>query len=1481
MSKPSTQQDIDNVTGPRRVTIPTPFKPNMISRKVDEHVDQLYDIFLPLDGSGCFFPDARCWSQTRIDRTVDPDFFCLQLLMLLCETPSEGSLIPKALREREPEVYEETVRLAALVLMNRATPEQKKKLKACVKETFQVNLEFAFHVNCAVKQMKQKGPAPSAQLPPPPSGGAAAPKFPSLVVFEALQWLYSADEPLGNVHDLDQHMCEMVEDVPPPPPPSGAAAGSGKAKGGGGNAAPLDLPDFDGAKSLLQKIRFCVTPLPNEAGDRIAGIMCRFVVHDNAIDVGKFFDRVLENAKSRAQAKMASAGSNKAKSTFRELFPHYSALFYSQHPAGNNTSVQTYFLSILKMRPDLQRDNQGEDSICDMMNTMDFTNPKSPFHLSNVLTTARACERMQAAGVAERFWSNTFAWYDPLAKKCAYPATTYKYLPQQVFWYHKEYVGLSEQFFPQIDLETDFLSSIMSGDDLDQFLTVAAAEGGREGLEAARRRISTGFEKIRMLIETQWLISRNELMSTNLLSYDTNNEFIHRAAEAAVINRRVNQEFPAHYSETMDRVQELLRQHGNDRTKWRADLETDNDLAQKVYECERYNEIRQKSQAACLKVFESLWLIDGNVDLLPIPDTIKCMLRWYRDNQDSKFPNVTRGYMMWDKDLSLFGNSMLRHTNMYSCVAKILQPLICLLGEGLFSCYHYAPRQLMFNMMLHGRYDTGKTYAGISTLLKFTTIEGTVRQYTVATPASDTTLRHNYDLIVASDEVAPYKVSNAEAAKKPDLVNKEKVKMTDGQIGLECFSMEAGSDGEKHRWSKTVTTDHHITRIEVTNAVVEAMNALASRYFRMTVAQPKMPARKMDGFMGDAMKSQTVTYLQLNQYLTAWICKAEMCGAILPEIEMRLFHDVSNRAMDYLTDIGVIQKNVGSRGLEIMRPYARQLVYRMAIHYTFDLPSSPCYNKRFEPSMITHLQPYLYMTTDILWWTWTALAGSWFDESIANVVQAMRKAAGIPYWEAGVTTTYELYERDRDQIKWKTMDGGSKDIEGYTKGDERLIDITYVCLTGANFMAMCNTVASFTNPPLAATDVMGVVNHLKNLQISMKAGQTLIPQPQTRFAKWHRFIDPPNPATGFLGRKLTDAEGNAMPQEYRQRVPSAAIGRTVHDVPTYDMERSFPAMEVHGDHMYFMPGVDAAFKAEKIVEALEYAMLCKTTRPGKILLGFPEEKDSTQMQVYNLTAPVIERHISILDAADGWKLDPYTGENVWVGNPKLQTDAERPVSRRTGISFDRRDGITTVQARFFNMVHTAPIKEGDTSWKTKVDEEIKRMNTVDEICTDLDYASAKRQHMVCGRPLDEPVASPAYIEHCYKQACERLGRPWHGGMDYPHDLLVEMDKREAVWEVRTDTSAPSQKGPQLYKEARRDFHYARDPNMRNDIEQRKQQAQGTKRGRESMLTTSASYVPLFEQDETMQGSFGGSGSNGSDNSIHMNEDFRRGNRQRN
>lgn len=1465
--KPTMDQDVAASQAPRRITIDTPCKKDLLSQRTEEHVQQVFEIFLPLDGSGSFFPNARCWSQTKATFQVNPHMFFFQLLLLLCETKSEGSAMPEDRYEANPSNYKDAAKLVAAMLKHTITSQQKEMAKKMVKQDYVFDLRFLHLVNQEMKQKgkgKKKGQAPPA---PPAAQGAAVAENLSDLDLDAVQVQFETFHVNDEHHELllddildDEFEKRMrareqkqIEEL------VAAAANVAAAAAQQQQQQPVEEEDaaetfLDNYKGPVQmpKIRFCVVPVPGANG-LVVGMLCRFIVFDPAIHPGKFFDNVLDNLRRRLQ------GKQKAQRTVHsDLFPEYGLYHGSKHPAGNKVSKQTYFLAASEL---LQMQAPAapafEESLSDRLSFMDYLSESSDFHLKNLLSTERACEAMRQCGVPAEYCIPG-VWYDKLAKKCMFPLIAYKYASPQVFWYSRTHVGLSEQFFPHIDLSTDFLSNLLAGNDIEQFLSeevrnvsllprLAAGEKGK---------CSTVFERRRHLIETQPVISRDELLANNLVPYETNNEYIHKAAETKAINKRANQECPAHYLDTLAAVDQLRR---GDR-EWRNTLYmTDPELAERVRECDRYNEIRQQAQSACAQVFDSLWLLDGDVDALSVPETIKIIQKWYIDNKAAYFPNMTRDFRMWDPEMSMFGNSMLRRIKIYSCIAMILQPLICLLAHGLFAVYHYQPKTILFNMMLPGRFDVGKTFAGVTTLMNYTAIEGTVVEYTQATRAADTTKRHNYDKIIASDEVAPWKVSMKDALKNEDLVNKEKVKMTNLQIGLEAYVTAVGPNGENVRWTENILTDHHVTRIECTNAIVEAMNPLASRYFRMTVAQPRIPARLMTTVAGDAINHDNTLHLRINQYLTAWYCKAEMCGAVLPDVELTLFDDIANRVINYLAASRVVDKSFGKRGLDILKPYVRQLVYAHAFHCAFDMPNGPCYKKPFSNALLKYVQPYMYVTTDMICWSFTAMAGILFDENISNVVNALRKAAGIDERNQ-FSNTYEMFEHDtknggEGQIRWKTTENlnvGKKSDDGYVKGDEYLIDLTYVRYEGRDFMSMCGAIASFTRPCLSASDVAGVLNILKAMQVPLK--NAFIPQPAGTFKKWHKYLETPVPSTGFPGRKEVDNVGGIMPMEYRQRNPLSTEPRTLEDVPMYDHERSCTAIEIHSDRIYFMPDIDQCFQSQKIVEALEYAFLCQTTRPGKILLGFPEDHDATQMQIYNLSEKLINKHIANYDRADGWAIHPRTGQNTWIGDQNMPED-QRPISRREGICFDRRGGLTRTDSVFFNTVPAAPILDDEDSmskWQSKINEDIVRMNKPNSICKDLDLESAKRRHMLCGRSLDEPILSPAYIEQTYKAKCNELKIPWHLDMDYPHDHLLEKDELETQWEIHGGIANQIAVGQQHYREARMEHNVPRKPELRQKIAAQKEKHKGTRRERVSNLHLSGTHVPL-DDDATNAG----------------------------
>jgi hypothetical protein len=1260
--------------------------------------------------------------------------FAFKLLVALAETGTEGSVRPAVSRSDEPKLYQKLVETSAKLLAGKSRNQKldKEFVRQHTISDSMMDRRFLHDVELEVKiQAEAAAVAKANKKKPKLDADEAAQERDAedigneeenedeeeedddqeLQVQVDLSWIENfealGDSKEGNLqfngHDEDafksfletSRQAWITRNLPSERqkkaskrPRSVASKKNEAAEALAREEARLNVEHvpFDGPV-MVPKLQMTMTPIPIEGETdcsddplKVAGIYVRFINRDKELNPGKFWRHVLNNRIHRVQRNI---GSMRGRNT-EEMFPAYSRLFNTKHPVGNFADDQMYFLAAIGYRPELLDEGNRRQEV---FNSMEYTNRHDKFYLAELFSTARALQEMRDAKCNPSFCNEVdgpLLWYNRQTKRCTFPEDldTYKYHQRQVFWCHPENIGLSEQYFPHVNLDRDFLTCLLAGQNTDKFLQDQQEQGVQD--EQAERNLNNAFEEIRNLLRDNFIVTRTQLQATNLVSYDTNNEFVHRHAEATIINDRVMRELPSHYGKTMDDVQAL---QGVYVKNWRdvvflKDVETWCDhleggyedgktLRDRIRECEKFSKLRNMTQEACLSQFASLWSLEGDVEgMTNIPETIRSMLKWYRDNQAKLFPNVTRQYTLWDPEMGFFGNSMLRTLKHYSCIARALQPLVCIIAEGLFSCYHFSPNALAFNLMLHGRYDVGKTFLAITTLLKYTTIDKTVEEYCVQTSASDTTLKHNYDLIVASDEVMPWKVNAKEAEKKPQEVNKEKIKMTRRQIGLKAFTYEKGPNGESLRWTRTVTTDHYVSLVEVTNNVVEAMNALASRYHCMTIAQPKVPSRELDGFMGASLSSDTKTHLRLNQFLSACAYKAIMCGAIR-EPDIQLFNDLSNRVIDYLVKKKSITQENGNRALEKMQPYVRQLVIRMAIHHTFDLPCGPCFMKPFKAEDIRQIQPYLYSTVEITWWVWTAMASAWIDEHNADVIRAACLAAGVDWHDE--ESCYTHYENDVEgKIPWQTLPN-DKWEPNQGKENERLVNLHYICLQGT-WPQILKQISLKSKCGLAPNDVESVLNRMRDMHFTLPR-DGYMPQPRGEMKEKHR--------KKYVGIDAVTGEKKYDKPSYKSGEDT--IPYSVDDIPKIGKGTTMPAIDFVDLHQtqnrkfYFMPNIATFFLNKTIVEALMYASMCDTFPAGKILLGIPSDHDLTQMQIFNAPASFIQESVREMDRQakfDRWNEEEEKWE--WTGQGDF-----KPIPRSEGIAFNRRGGISTKDSVFF------------------------------------------------------------------------------------------------------------------------------------------------------------------------------------------------------
>lgn len=197
----------------------------------------------------------------------------------------------------------------------------------------------------------------------------------------------------------------------------------------------------------------------------------------------------------------------------------------------------------------------------------------------------------------------------------------------------------------------------------------------------------------------------------------------------------------------------------------------------------------------------------------------------------------------------------------------------------------------------------------------------------------------------------------------------------------------------------------------------------------------------------------------------------------------------------------------------------------------------------------------------------------------------------------------------------------------------------------------------------------------------------------------------------------------------------------------------------------FIPSARTIFKKEVILEALENALICGSTKPGKRILGWPHESNTSMFKTVNWTQDYINYAVDVLDQADRYR----DKNNEYRENPHF-------VSRKKGIVVNKRgyanmniERIYRPQSRIrSNETNAAPI----------------------EVISDLNLWSAMRQHIKCPNPLTEPIMHPEYTKGLYYNAIrdpalniEKLG---HHSMNYPDQIIEDLKIMEQqLWRNRS------------------------------------------------------------------------------------------------
>jgi hypothetical protein len=1327
---------------PRLVTVPPSY---LLANGLNSEPELVYRaLYVPivLGSDGPYLMGARSWRGHKVGIHPDPNLFFFKFLVLMCESASLlGGYQCLYDADKSPKQYGEAVNLLARKLVGQSTKMDDTRLKDMVLREHYVDLHFMHDVDYEMQKLR---------LAKKNAGGAGeqVAEEPSSKKTKASRACYDWWE-----NSMGHNFCEELQGQPNPGGPDWTLPALDVEVA---EAAVPGLPPkepYVGPRRVA-KMGLMVTAVPSAQDPSVTvGLVATIVIRDSDINPGYFYTKLLQNLDKRHEFMQSRQRSGRPSGAFKEMFPNYDALHYSDHPAGNNTTRNTYSQAVQQLDPHIVAREFGgsQERFLEQLDLLQ----DGPTHLYQVLRPQAAIETLVRAGGDARVLGNSQTWYDGQLGLARFPqqARTWKYSPSAAFWWHPHDVGLCEQFFPHVDSAQDFLHGLCNEANLNHFFATGAFADNAD----AEGALADAFSMVRTLLTNNVRVSRESVLQTRLVDYDTPNEFVHAAADAKVVYNRLDQLFPSHYSDTLSDVQRLCKLHG---PAWRAYMIPE--VGARVAECELYNKALNEAQQAMTQRFCVLFQLDGDIAGLNISDGVKAVLTWYRTNR-RKLPHLSRDWVTFDGDLDPFGNTQVQQLFIFVHYARLLQPMIPMLSEGLLSAYDGAIHKMSFNLLLMGRFACGKSRHGIETPRDFSFIPGSVSTVSQSSGKADQTRKHVYDEIRLSDECPAFMVDRKAAEKDPDQASKAKLKMTAGQLTYRVFEFIKLPNGESIRWSSDICSDHKSAILMASNAVAQDRAALSSRMLCWNMKQSSMSADKLEGHMDPTLEADAKLWLHINQFLCVEARKAAQTGAILPNVQLDLFKSVASRTIDFLRSWGVMPSGP-SRALDIVTPLLTQLVFKMGVRYAFDIPGAPNFHRPHSPEHIREIQPYLYVTVSQIYWAMTACVSEFIEEDYGIVLRAMMLEAGCDFKRG--ESNYSVYETDCDQnVPWRERKN-EESSSGDKEGDNKLINLNYLTLRGTESQ-ICERIARRTVPAMTAEEVASVLHRLEKHMVRPERGGYR-EQPKATFREWH-VRDKSD---------LSKKRGPGCPPQYNGDLsrPTDRFDRQEDDVQSLGADVAIPLVDLSdlksARTLHFMPNLAHKFDAQSLVHALHEATICGSTRPGKILLGLPLRDDTTCCQVSNMPQLFIDDFVEHQDALVGWTRNAM-GELVF-SDPEGRHVPEhaRPVSRTRGIVFNHGAALAEEEAAILTAAPLAPKSDG-VDWRTSYRKGAASMTKTREIIANLDEESARRQHMACGRPLDEEVRTPEWISR-------RIG-PHNLDVDYPMQQQAIRDRLEQGW----------------------------------------------------------------------------------------------------
>ncbi len=1156
----------------------------------------------------------------------------------------------------------------------------------------------------------------------------------------------------------------------------------------------------------IPKVNFVVMPIENNIG-----YVVRVLIHDPKWSMGATMDRLMKNQEFR----------KKARTRRNYVDPHadYLSLFGkkdSLFPLCNVSKDKWLNVcnKIMKQDPNMEvlEDQYGQS----------WDNYSHDIHPRKIFSMDRMLQYIIDSGGSADIWKReNFISED--GKQVMWPEASkhYYYMPEQVFWYRQDRLGLAEMTFPDTNVANEAFLLLNT-------LQLINEEGTMIDTEESDKMV----DKLYVLSSQSPVISRVDMqrLLPNTSDIPTSNIILLTYMDFIETYSKLLKNRPKNYNDIMHRHFLMNEQVSN------ADLQR----------CKKFTKCVDKLREHYLREFSNIFQLHNSVEHVTIPDTLKVIIQHVQRNY--KTTPINREMRLYDPLMSCFANMQSRHLLYLDKTFMIKQPIISIKVEGVFCVF--ANRKFLripFQFIVTGAAQKGKSFTVIEGGKK-QMIEGTYYCYNASSDAAMLTDQDHEHEIVLMDEIEEFWVNPAKAngkdAKKANAVKSAVTEGVQHYMVYQNITVWTSEGEETIRGSRLVSSRQNITRIGTTNyhiPKVKEGGALISRMHIETMKACSSPLAKYDYAVDPLEKKIAREFMCISQAMIAIVEQAITMGAIVGPT-MAMSKRLDGNFIDHLIEAGVVDKKEGVRYLGKMESFERTLIIKSAVAYCYDYPGGPFYNRCYDPSHMPTIQRYLYSQEDIYIYTRTLLHDEFVDEDCGNVLKAACKWVSMRQedYESDDVNLYNVFVNKLpgcDHIAKKFNKKWNKDTKETEPKEHILLD--YMEIPG-DIDSVCRSLAELTDPRMEPSLVKNTLEFMATRQFKPKRVFQLMDPMQLNN---HRVIQHRKAELNCLNCKSTvqcqmnnldreeimdlareydgksiaeciidgdvdrivksisitsadaqqfntgiellehlnltpidchciiklmDAEivweyGTDKVREFVQPNPTTNRVPKMSDI--CDSTSARPSISIcvfdtaikTRKKVYFAPAAIKLFDKEIVLRALENSIICGTTRPGKRLLGWPDNRDHTKFATVNWSKEFIDQHIKYYDASRPSKT--INGTVVYKGT-----------SRTEGIVFDRRG----YKTKAVTSMLIPTLKQQQMSARSDDTNSVQLIENLDEY-------SAREHHIVCPDPFNEPVRDYKYIMRAYKSAMESgtVSALGHGEQNYP-DTFIEEDMRIAI-----------------------------------------------------------------------------------------------------